>query len=60
VPDVLARDPEALNRPFAKCITREPRPEDWQTPLARMIEQGKTDAVRLLEKYGASAQVSGS
>jgi len=60
VPDILARDPAALNRPFAKCITREPRPEDWQTPLARMIELGKTEAIRLLEKYGASAQVSGS
>jgi ankyrin repeat protein len=60
VPDILARDPEALNRPFAKCITREPRPEDWQTPLARMMERGKTEAVRLLKQYGASSQVSGS
>ncbi len=60
VPDVLARDPEALNRPFAKCITREPRPDDWQTPLARMMERGRTEAIRVLEKYGASVQVSGS
>ena len=60
VPDILARDPEALNRPFAQCISREPKPEDWQTPLARMVERGKTEAVRLLEEYGALPQVSGS
>jgi ankyrin repeat protein len=28
VPDVLARDPVALERPFAECLSREPRPQD--------------------------------
>jgi len=55
--DVLARDPEALERPFARCLTREPRPEDWQTPLARMVERGKAEAVRALLARGADAGV---
>lgn len=53
VPDVLARDPDALERPFAKCISREPKPEDWQTPLVRMVDQGNIDAVRVLLEHGA-------
>jgi ankyrin repeat protein len=53
IPDILARDPEALERPFAKNLTREPKPEDWQTPLARMVDQGKTEAVRALLQQGA-------
>lgn len=55
VDDILARDPEALERPFAKCISREPRPEDWQTPLCRMVARGKTEAVRVLLEHGADA-----
>jgi ankyrin repeat protein len=55
VPDILARDPEALERPFAKCLSREPKPEDWQTPLVRMVVRGKTDAVRVLLHHGADA-----
>lgn len=54
VPDVLARDPAVLNRPFAKCLTREPKPQDWQTPLARMVDRGKTAAVQLLLEHGAA------
>lgn len=54
VPDILARDPEALNRPFAKCLSREPKPEDWHTPLARMMQRGKTEAVRVLLAHGAA------
>ena len=53
VPDVLVRDPAALNRPFAECLTRGPEPKDWQTPLVRMVERGKTDAVRVLLAHGA-------
>lgn len=55
VPDILARDPAALERPFAECLSRQPKPEDWQTPLARMIAQGKTGAAQLLREAGASA-----
>ena len=57
VPDILARDPAALNRPFAECLSRDHRPADWQTPLVRMVERGKTAAPRLAmcrEKLAAS------
>jgi ankyrin repeat protein len=58
--DILARDPGSLNRPFAECLTRHPKPEDWQTPLARMKARGKTDAVRVLLEHGACEEPSGS
>jgi ankyrin repeat protein len=50
---VLASDPAALNRPFAECISREPKPEDWHTPLVRMVDCGNTEAVRMLLESGA-------
>lgn len=53
VPDILARDPAALNRPFAECLSRDPKPEDYQTPLMRMVDRGKTAAVRVLLEHGA-------
>jgi len=53
IPDILARDPAALNRPFAECLSRAPKPADWQTPLDRMRAHGKTEAVRVLEQHGA-------
>jgi ankyrin repeat protein len=53
VPDILARDPEALNRPFAECLSRDPKPGDWQTPLVRMVDRGKAAAVRVLLEHGA-------
>ncbi len=53
IADVLARDPAALERPFADCLTREPRPEDRHTPLRRMVERRKTEAVRALVAHGA-------
>ncbi|HLK65578.1 MAG TPA: ankyrin repeat domain-containing protein [Bryobacteraceae bacterium] len=53
VPEILARDPAALNRPFAECLTREPKEKDWQTPLARMLDRGNLEAVHLLEHLGA-------
>ena len=55
VPEILARDPEALERPFAKCLSRPPKPEDWQTPMVRMVVRGKTSAVRVLLEHGADA-----
>jgi ankyrin repeat protein len=55
VPDVLARDPELLERPFAKCLSREPKPEDWQAPLVRMVVRGKTEAAKVLLDHGADA-----
>jgi len=44
VPDILARDPAALERPF---------PGTSQTPLARMIDRGNSAAVRILLEHGA-------
>jgi ankyrin repeat protein len=57
VAEILASDPEALERPFAKCISREAKAKDWQTPLARMVARGKTEAVRVLLEHGANAGV---
>jgi ankyrin repeat protein len=53
IPDILKDDPEALNRPFGKCVTRAPKPDDWQTPLARAIVRGNKEAVEILLKHGA-------
>jgi hypothetical protein len=53
VGEILARDPEELERPFAECISRPPKPEDWQTPLVRMVVRGNTEAVWVLLDYGA-------
>jgi hypothetical protein len=57
VPEILKRDPAALDRPFAECLSRAPKPEDWQTPLVRMVVRGKTEAVRVLLKHGADTAV---
>lgn len=53
VPEILARDPASLERPFANCLSRPPKPEDWQTPLVRMVARGNTGAVRVLLAHGA-------
>jgi ankyrin repeat protein len=54
ISDIVARDPDSLERPFAKNLTREPKPDDWHTPLTRMVDRGKTEAVRALLQLGAS------
>jgi ankyrin repeat protein len=56
VGEIVAQDPAALERTFAECLTREPKPEDGQTPLVRMVERGRTDAVRVLLEHGASVR----
>jgi ankyrin repeat protein len=53
VPDILARDPDAIDRPFAECLTREPKAGDWQTPLVRMVDRGNVQAARVLLEHGA-------
>ena len=55
VPEILERDLAALERPFAQCLSRPPKSEDWQTPLVRMVVHGKTAAVRVLLDHGADA-----
>jgi ankyrin repeat protein len=57
VPEILARDPAALERPFAERVSRAPKPQDWQTPLVRMVVRGKTEAVRTLLDQGADPSV---
>jgi hypothetical protein len=32
-------------------LSAERKPEGWQTPLVRMVERGKTGAVRTLMEY---------
>lgn len=54
VGEILANDPGSLERPFAECISREAKPEDWVTPLGRMIERGNADAARVLLEHGAN------
>ncbi len=54
IPEILARDPASLERPFAECLSRAPKPEDWQTPLVRMVARGNTGAVRALLDHGAA------
>ncbi len=54
IPDILERDPAALNRPFAECLSRPPKAEDWQTPLARMVQRGDDEAANMLRQYGAA------
>ncbi len=53
IPSILARDPAALQRPFAECLTRPARPEDGETPLARMVARGRDDLSALLRQRGA-------
>lgn len=53
VADILARDPAALERPFADCLSREPQADDRQTPLIRMVSRGNAEAVRVLLEHGA-------
>lgn len=55
VPEILQRDPEAIRRTFAEELTREPRDDDHQTPLIRMLTLGKREAARELLKHGADA-----
>ena len=48
IPDIVQRDPASLERPFAKCLAREPKAEDWQTPLERMLKRENAEAAQLL------------
>jgi ankyrin repeat protein len=53
VPDILAHDRSELERPFAECLSRPPKPDDGQTPLVRIVSRGNAEAVRVLIAHGA-------
>ena len=52
IEEILAQDPEALNRRFTDYATCE-RERSWWTPLAAAVLQNKADAVRILLSRGA-------
>jgi len=58
---ILARDPEALERPFGRYVTGDARSHAWVdvawTPLAYAAANGKAAAARLLIGYGADTAV---
>jgi ankyrin repeat protein len=58
IPGILARDPQALERPFGEYVAGEPRsaqwwPEPWMTPLVWAMLRGRHDAVKALLIQGA-------
>ncbi len=62
--EIFARDPEALERPFGRHVTGDPRPRSgldraW-TPLLFAADRGRTDAVRRLLERGADLRARDS
>jgi ankyrin repeat protein len=53
IEDILAQDPEALNRRFTDYATCRPE-RSWCTPLAAAVLQNKADAARILLSRGAN------
>jgi ankyrin repeat protein len=58
IPEILARDGAALERPFGAYVVGEPRskqwwPEAWMTPLVWALVRGRRDAVETLLEHGA-------
>lgn len=58
IPEILTRDPQALERPFGEYVTGEPRsgqwwPEPWVTPLFWAMTRARSDAARALLAHGA-------
>jgi ankyrin repeat protein len=60
IPEIIARDPRALERPFGEYVLGEPRseqwwPESWMTPLIWAILRDRRDAAKTLLLHGADA-----
>jgi ankyrin repeat protein len=58
IPEILGRDPQALERPFGEYVVGEPRseqwwPEPWVTPLMWAMRRGRLDAAKILLMRGA-------
>lgn len=58
IPEILERDPEALNRPFGRYGPPE-SPAAELTPLAAATVSNKAEAVRVLVARGAATTASG-
>ena len=60
IPEILARDPQALERPFGEYVVGEPRcseqwwPEPWMTPLMWAMRRGRVDTAKILLMRGAN------
>jgi hypothetical protein len=58
IPQIVVRDPAALNRPFRAYADLPPRADQWwpqpdMTPLAWAIQTNKAEGVRILRELGA-------
>jgi hypothetical protein len=58
VPEILERDPQALERPFGEYVVGEPRseqwwPEPWVTPLMWALRRDRDDMAKTLLTNGA-------
>jgi ankyrin repeat protein len=64
IPELLARDPEALERRYREYVTGEKTPGAWidrdWTPAAFAAANGKLDALQLLAHRGANLTVRDS
>ncbi len=64
IAEILARDPQALNRPFRELVTGENSPGPWLdgawTPISFAVANGKLDALRILAEAGADLTVRDS
>jgi uncharacterized protein len=62
IPDILERDPDALNRPFRLyapfAYDGDDRPAPDATPLDWAIARHKEDAARVLTEHGATARTT--
>lgn len=63
IPEILDRDPQALNRPFREYATLPPgdadrRHQAWVTPLVWAVAHDMADAARLLLDRGATLTVA--
>jgi ankyrin repeat protein len=62
IPDILERDPAALERPFGAYVICDSAADPWKrgpwrTPLAAAVAENRIEAVRLLLERGADATV---